>query len=388
MPNQKTIIYICQFAGTEQNGMTYRPYYLGKYAVKMGYRFIVFGAGYHHQMKTPKNLSSQPIYENIAGIEYIWIPAKKYNANSYLQRIKSLFAFPWKLFFYNIKSIVKDDDIQAVVSSSPSLLSSMPAIKWSKKLKTRFIFEVRDIWPMSLAELSGVSNRNPFILFLKYIEKRSYKKADKVFSVLSNAQQYMTANGMTPDKFIYIPNGVDKLSSAADPFLIKKTIFNHKFIIGYAGSIGVANNLSNLISAAKILQQNNNIHFVIIGDGPRKTEIQQQAAGMDNVSFLPPVPKNQIQTYLRQFSAGYLGLKKGKMFAYGISPNKLFDYMLAKLPVLLTVNTKNNIIAKASCGLLVSPDNPRELADKILTLYQMSEHTRKELGSNGFAFVS
>ena len=77
MQQNKTIIYICQFAGTIQNGMNYRPYFLGKYAVEDGYRFIVVGSGYHHQMNEPKNLSEKPVFETIDGIEYIWLPAKK-----------------------------------------------------------------------------------------------------------------------------------------------------------------------------------------------------------------------------------------------------------------------------------------------------------------------
>ena len=181
---KKTIIYICHFAGTPKNGMNYRPYFLGKYAVKMGYRFIVFGCGYHHQMKNPKNLTKDPITEVIDGINYIWLPSKKYDGENYVARIFNLFGFVLKLFSFQIKRYVESSDVLAVVSSSPSLLTSINGHHLAKKLKTNFVFEVRDILPMSLVELSNVSDYNPFIVFLKILERFSYKKAKKVFTVL------------------------------------------------------------------------------------------------------------------------------------------------------------------------------------------------------------
>ena len=382
-----TIIYICQFAGTEQNGMNYRPFYLGKYAVERGYRFIVVGSGFHHQMKTPKNLANKPLYEKIKGIDYIWMPAKTYKAKRYIERVMSLFAFPFYLFRFNIKKIVGKEKVLAVVSSSPSLLSSLPAIRWAKKLGTKFIFEVRDIWPLSLVELSGVSGKNPFIAFLKHVERKSYRKADKVFTVLSNSKEYMRENGLDPDKFNYIPNGVDNIRRRDYASHRDEHDFSDAFTIGYAGTIGVANNLSNLINAAGILGKEKHIHFAIIGDGPKKKEIQEQAEGCENVTFMPTVSKDLINGVLETFGAGYLGLRRGKMFEYGISPNKLFDYMLAEIPVILAVNTKNSIVERAGCGLVIQPDDPEDLAEKILLLSRMSRDERRQMGRNGYEYV-
>lgn len=387
METKGTIIYICQFAGTKENGMNYRPYYLGKYLVKMGYRFIVFGSGYHHQMKSIKNLTKQTISEKIDGIEYFWMPSSKYKAKNYFDRIRSLFAFPYILYRFKIRKIVNQDTVLAVVSSSPNLLTSIPAIKWAKILKTKFIFEVRDIWPLSLTELSGVSEKNPFIMFLKYVERLSYKKAHAVFSVLSQSKDYMMGKGMADEKFVYIPNGIDQAAHTEAKNTLLPEQLTGKFIVGYAGTIGVANNISVLLKTAEILSQEQDIHFVIIGDGPVKSDMEKISEGINNVSFLPPVSKESIQSYLKKFSVGYLGLKKGKMFEYGISPNKLFDYMLAEIPVLLAVNTRGSIVEKAGCGIVVHPDDPQALADSILKLYRMTSSNRNIMGRNGYDFV-
>ena len=389
MSQKKTIIYICQYAGTPANGMNYRPYYLGKYAVKAGYRFIVVGSGFHHQMKEPKNLTNDAVYETLAGIEYIWMPASQYKAANYVQRIKSLFEFPGAVRKFRISDVVDSDDVMAVVSSSPSLISSLPAIKWAKKLKTKFVFEVRDIWPLSLVELSNASKYNPFIMFLKYIERKSYRKADRVFTVLSNAKNYMVSNGLDGDKFRYIPNGVDRLPDelATSAVETAKAEFKGKFVVGYAGTVGVANNLINLVNAAGCLKDYKDILFVIIGEGPKKAELEATASDLDNFLFLPAVPKTEINAWISNFSVGYLGLKRGKMFEYGISPNKLFDYMLGRIPVLLAVNTANSIVEKAGCGLLVEPDDPEMLADRIKELYSSSLESRERMGVAGFEYV-
>ena len=315
---------------------------------------------------------------------------KRYKAKSYLERVISLFAFPLSLLFFNIRDFVGDDDPICVVSSSPSLLSSVPAIKWARKLKTKFIFEVRDLWPMSLVEISGISEKNPFVVFLKLIEKMSYRKADKVFSVLPASAEYMTKNGMDFNKFCYIPNGIDISEKEKHEILTGETCNsnkNEKFTIGYAGTIGVANNLSNLVGAARILKNQKNISFVFIGDGPEKKRIEEESEGLDNIAFIPPVPKNEINAVLKTLDVGYLGLKRGRMFEYGISPNKLFDYMLAGIPVILAVNTKNSIVERAECGIVIEPDKPEELAEKILELYGANKKHLERMGDSGKRYV-
>ena len=115
------------------------------------------------------------------------------------------------------------------------------------------MFEVRDIWPLSLIEIGGFSKLNPLVLFFGWFEKFTYKRADKVISVLPNAIPHMESRGMNKDKFIYIPNGfnLEEMKKSKD---LDKSIANlipeNKFIVGYTGSLGASNAMEYLIKAS------------------------------------------------------------------------------------------------------------------------------------------
>ncbi len=386
----KSIVYMCNFANTPENGMNYRPYLLGKYAVQQGYDFIVIGAGFHHQMKETKNAGAKPRFETRDGVRFVWLPAKKYDANKYVSRVLNQFLFAWRARRFWRKNTLGIQNPIAVVSSSPSLFSSLAARFWARKLKTKFVFEVRDIWPMSLIELGGVGKWHPFMILLKMVERYSYKKAAKTICTLPDAESYMCQNGLAAGKFAYVPNGVD-VEDAEEGEIMNADFaraIRNRFVVGYAGTVGLANNLEILIDTAVALQQQKDVVFAIIGDGPRKTALQQRVLelSLHNVLFVDAVPKTEIQAYIRQFSVGYLGLHKAQVFQYGISPNKLFDYMLASIPVLITVKP-NRIVAEAGCGFSVEPDDPNEIAQKILELYQMGSDERVRLGQAGYEYV-
>jgi len=267
----------------------------------------------------------------------------------------------------------------------------LPAWILSKIYKAKLIYEVKDIWPLSLIELGGFSKSHPFIRFMGWFERFAINKSDIIVSNLQNYGQHLKENLNIDKEFIWISNGVD-LDELSDiePLedKIKNQIPKDKFIVGYTGTIGVANALDSFCEVAKLLKDYKDIVFVIVGNGQEKENLLKTYGNLDNILFINSIPKKQVQSILKLFDVCYIGLQKENLFKYGVSPNKLFDYMYSEKPILYAINSgKNNIVKLSNCGISVEAQNPQAIADGILSLYNMNKENRKKLGQNGKQYV-
>lgn len=385
----KNIWIINEYAGTPYYGMTFRHYYLAKELVKLGYKVTIFTSSFsHYKLKQHLEVKSTFTKENIDGIDFIWVKMPNYRAPKSLGRIRNWFLFALKLFFIPFLKLDKPDSI--LVSSLP--LQPIVSGKYlSNKYKTKLIFEVRDIWPLSAIELGGYSPKNPFIKHLQWLEDFAYKKADAVVTVLANSYEHMKSRGLEETKFNYIPNGIliDEMNQIEE--LDEKTlkqIPKDKFIVGYAGTFGIANALDSFIEAAKRLKDNNSIAFVLVGDGKEKEKLFKLSEGYSNIYFVNSIKKNQVQSVLKYFDVCYIGLKKDPLFKYGVSPNKLFDYMYSGKPILYAIDSGNfKPILEINAGFNIDSENPQAILESVLKLYNISEEERKKMGDNAKKYV-
>jgi len=385
--NQKNIWIICQYAGSKYHGMGYRQYYLAKTLIKNGYNVYIFSGSYSHLYIELPDVKGNFTFEIIDNINYIWVKIPKYKKSKSIGRALSMVFFMLKLFMYNTKKTPKPE---IIIVSSPSPFPIINAWLWAKRFKSKLIFEVRDIWPLTLIELGNFSKYNPFVLFMQLFENFAYKKIDYVVSVLPKAKEHMIKHGLDEKKFIYIPNGIDleevKNIEPLEKDTIKK-IPKDKFIVGYIGTIGIANALEYFIKAANILNRIKNIYFIIVGNGGEKEKLVRMANGLDNVIFIDAVRKSQVQYILNLFDVCYMGWRNKKIYRFGTSPNKIFDYMYAGKPILYSINSGNNIVNEANCGVSVEAENPEAIAKGILKLYKLSQEDRNQLGENAKDFV-
>lgn len=380
---------INEYAGTPYHGMTFRHYYLAKELVKFGYKVTIFTSSFsHYKLKQHLEVKNTFTKENIDGIDFVWVKMPSYSAPKSFGRIRNWFLFALKLFFLPFLKLEKPDTI--LISSLP-LHPILPGKFLANKYKAKLIFEVRDIWPLSAIELGRYSAKNPFIKHLQWLEDFAYKNSDAVVTVLANAYGHMKTRGLSEDKFYYIPNGVsvDDLSKIEE--LDKKTVDQipkDKFIVGYAGTLGIANALDSFIEAAKILKDNDSIAFVLVGDGAEKEKLLQLSKNCSNIFFVGAVKKNQVQSVLKYFDVCYIGLKNDPLFKYGVSPNKLFDYMYSGKPILYAIDSGNfKPISDINAGFNIDSENPQATLDGVLRLYNMSEEERRKMGQNAKKYV-
>jgi glycosyltransferase involved in cell wall biosynthesis len=386
------IVIINHYAGGTRFGMEFRPFYLAKEWVKTGHNVIIVAASYAHLRSRQPEVNGPVTRENVDGVDYLWLKTNQYHGNG-LARILSMLIFITRLYF--IKKQLRTFKPDLIIASSTYPMDSFPA-KWlSVRLKCKFCFEVHDLWPLSPIEFGGYSKWHPFIMLVQWAEDYAYRHADFVVSLLPAAKSYMISRGMKEEKFTYIPNGIaleewnEKGGAVPDQHasLIKDLKRENKFVVGFAGSHGIANSLNSLISACNFMDKD--IAVVFIGEGPEKKNLIKQAKdeGHNNVYFLPAVSKTVIPALLKEFDALYVAFQKQSLLRFGISPNKMFDYMMAQKPIIQAIEAGNNMVRDYDCGIDVTPEDPEAIAKGIIALRNMPSEQRLQMGKNGLKAV-
>lgn len=383
------ILLINHYAGSPELGMEFRPFYMAKEWRKQGHKVLIVGATYSHLRKQQPNGGRQ----NIDGVDYYWVKTNEYKGNG-LGRIFSMFLFVFKLMF-SCGKVWKEFIPEVVIASSTYPLDIYPSRRIARKYKAKLVYEVHDLWPLSPMELGGYSKWHPFIMLMQWAENYAYKKVNAVVSMLPKADEHMFEHGLPKDRFYCVPNGVVEDDwekplelSEQHTVLLEKLRFENKFLVGFTGAHGIANSLQTIIDAVAALE-NKNVCLILVGTGQEKNNLIEYVKKQKilNVYFLPPIDKLMIPSLLRKMDVLYIGLQNQSLFRFGISPNKLFDYMMARKPVIQAINAGNNIVREAQCGIDVEPENVEQVIGAINRLLDMTQEERNVWGENGYRFV-
>jgi len=330
--------------------------------------------------------------ETIDGIDYVWLAAPPYRGNGGA-RVRNMAAFLWRLRAAG-EQLARTFRPDAVIASSTYPLDIWPAARIAHRAGARLLYEVHDLWPLSPMELGGYSARHPFIMLLQAAEDFACRRADAVVSILPKVRPHLEAHGMAPHKLHLVPNGVDpaEWQGAASPLPARLEADldalrrRGRFIVGYAGTHGIANALGTLLDAARRLR-GHPVAFVLVGSGPEKAGLERRSAelGLANVHFFDAVAKSQVPSLLQRFDVAYIGWRRQPLYRFGISPNKLIDYMMAARPILHAVEAGNDPVMEAGCGMTVAPEDPQAIADAVLALRALAPDARDALGGRGRA---
>ena len=357
-----------------------RHYDFAKELVKRGYRVTIFAAGFHYakHQELKEYGSSFFLKEKIDGIDFVWIKTRPYQGNG-IGRVLNMLDYMYKAQRVVDECNVKPD---VIIGSSVHLFAVYAAYKIAKKLDAPFVMEVRDIWPQTLIDM-GFSKWHPFIVVLGYLEKFLYRKANKIITLLPHAYPHIEKFGVKKEDIVWISNGADiGRSEDIEPLLFEP----EKFHITYAGAIGKANQLETLVKAASILQTDPVYLFHIVGEGPLKGELEKIQTS--NVIFHGAVAKEKAISMMKGSDVLFFPLADSPVFKYGISSNKLFDYLGSKVPIIFASNSKNNPIKDADAGISIEADNVYAIVEAVKRLKGLDLSERKRFGENGFVYVS
>jgi len=374
-------------------GMEYRPLYLAKEWKNAGHEVTILAASFAHVRTSQPKVEKDFQEEIIHGVKYVWLKVPSYEGNG-IGRIKNIFSFTNKLRKY-AKKVAQRYQPDAIIASSTYPLDNIYAHKIAKYSGGKYLYEIHDLWPLSPMELGGYSKLHPFIFIMQYVENFAYKNCHAVVSMLPKTQEHTKAHGLNPQKWNYIPNGINIKEWEKTQELnskVKSRIESIKarfdYLVGYTGAHGPANALKTLIRAAN-QPQNQSIAFVLVGKGPEKGELiaMCQEAKAENVFFIDNIDKKEIPTLLSFFNFLYIGLKHEPLFRFGISPNKLIDYMMAAKPIIFSIEAGNNPVKESNCGISIAPENPDEISRAISKLSIHSANELIKMGQRGNKFV-
>jgi glycosyltransferase involved in cell wall biosynthesis len=387
------ILIINHYAGSISHGMEYRPYYLAKEWRELGHSVLIVAASHSH-IRTQQPTMNQKFItdQKINGINYKWYPTPKYLGNTF-GRVKNILVFLRGIHSdsHNLINSFKPD---VVIASSTYPMDIWSAKKIARGANAKLIYEVHDLWPLSPIELGGMPRFHPFIIWCQLAENYAYKHADKVISMLPKTKPHMEAHGMKPNKFSYIPNGINLdewKSIKALPQNIAIKLVNIKQrkrpIIGYTGTIGLANALDILLDVAK--QGSDIFEVILVGTGPNHNYLLERIKNenIKNVTMLPAIPKASIPAFLKEVDIAYIGWHNNPLYRFGISPNKLMDYMMAEKPIVHSVSAGNDPVSEAGCGITVPPSDVTAIYNAIIKISDMPLKERYEMGKKGKKFV-
>jgi len=389
------IILVNHYASCREYSPNYtRVWRLTEEYVRQGHSATVVSASYSHLYLSQPEVTDSVSELWCHGVRYLHLKTPAYHANG-LSRVLNMTTFVWQLW-HQRRKIIGDRKPDIIIAATPYILDIYPCKKLAKAYGARVIREVRDIWPLSLVELSGQSPRSPYIKLLEKAERYSYEESDYIVSTLPFADAHMYEHGLAQGKFLYIPQGVDADVDDTDESsipsehrqLLSTLHARHQFIVCYAGGHYGGYALDSFIDTSQRLSQQP-IAFVLIGDGHKKTALQQRVteSQLSNVYFLPTVPRTCLQAILRKTDVLFLGREKAPVFRFGSSPNKLMDYLLSGRPVIHATDYGNDLVADSNCGVSISAENPELLASAIIRLAQLSDAERAEMGARGRDYV-
>jgi colanic acid biosynthesis glycosyl transferase WcaI len=280
-----------------------------------------------------------------------------------------------------------------VIATSPQLLVGLSGWWLARWKRVPFIFEVRDLWPESLAAVGMGNAKSPLHRTLAKIAGFLYRHVDRIVVVTPAFEDYLVEHWHVPrEKISVIENGVETelfappgLTAHPASNLRRELGIEGKFVVSYIGTMGMAHGLGTIISAAARLQEANpEITFLLLGEGAEKEHIAALARerGLRNVRFIDQQPREKIPAYICASDVCLVLLKKADVFKTVI-PTKMLEFMSCARPVILGVDGQARIILEeARSGLIIEPENVEALANAIQSLAANRELAR-ELGRSG-----
>ncbi len=380
----KTVWYISKYVKTSFVGNSgSRGYYLLEELSKIGFKSYIFSS---FPFKNSINFE-KPIININKNFEYVYLNSYKFKFSNSFKRILSWINFEMKLLLLNKRNLSKPD---LIIVSSLSLLTILNGLLLKRKYRCKLIFEVRDIWPLTLTEEGGFNKYNIFILLLQFIEFLGYKYSDHIIGTMPNLKEHVKNILGYYKEVTCIPIGYKKEelhTSKKIPNSINILFPKNKFTIGYFGGMGISNALDPFFNVVCKCKNNHDIHFLVAGSGDLKKKYTMQTRNLENITILPLVDKKFINSIFERCDLLYFSTHDSKIWEYGQSLNKLVEYMLSGKPIIGSYNGYETMINEASCGEFLKPYDEEAIIESILRYKNMDNEERKVIGLRGKQWI-
>lgn len=322
---------------------------------------------------------------NYKGMDVLRLPVyASGNKQRMSQRLLSYLSFS---MLGTIAGLLKREHFDLIFCTNGSFFTGIAAHVIGKIKEIPFIYNVQDLYPETPVRAGQLTNRRA-IAMLERMERYMYQRAAGVSVITDSFRDNIVSKGIPADKISVIPNFVDtdfiRPLPKVNP-LSERLGLQDKFVITHAGNLGYVYDLETMLEAARLLERQNEICFLIVGEGVAKAGLERksESLGLHNVRFLPFLPYEELP-WLRAASDVQVSLYKRGSGYYSM-PSKVYEIMASARPVLAAADHDTDVwqlVERTRCGLSVEPGNTQALAESVLTLYR-SPDLREELGANG-----
>ena len=367
-----------------------RQTYFAKYLMAMGHQVTIFAASTVHNSNLNLIENAQAYREEtVDGVHYVYIKCIGYQGSG-LRRIYNICEFAWKLPGV-CRHFPKPD---AIVATSMPPTSCAVGIHLARKYGCRGIAEIADLWPESIVAYGIAGPHNPAVIALRWLEKWIYRKADAVVFTMEGAYDYIREQGwekaVPASKVHFINNGVDLQTYLAnrEQYQLQDDDLDDPdtFKVVYAGSVRKANGLDELVECASRLRDYPKIRFLVYGNGdyvePLRRRCEEEK--LQNIVFKGGVAKDYIPYILSKSDLNVLNYNADtvKVYRFGSSQNKLFEYFASGKPVLSNVAIAYSLIDRYGCGISENLPTGEKYAEAVLKLYSLPKEAYDRMSAN------
>jgi len=397
----KTIWIIDHYSSEPKFGGIQRQFDFANELSKRGYKTVIVSSAFSHYTHTYISNDQCHISQFADNAYYAYVHTKSYETNGGLGRVKNMFSFRLSVL-KNYKSIEqKLGKPDVVMGASVHPLAWLAAQKIAKHYGVKFIAEVRDLWP-EMWLLNGEKGKlDPMVIFFGTIEKWAYKKADKIIYSMLYGDKYICGKlGFPKNKVALIGqpmdcerfdrNEVEKASEV--PEEIKKFTAD-SFTCVFTGYLMEYEGVHVMLKAAKEFHDKGvQIKFLFIGSGKEEEAMKKYVADnkLDNVLIHGRISKELIPAILRSCDiclAHCATEGKEESFKYGISKNKVNEYLYSGNPVIYGRDDPMDPVAKYGGGYVIKPFKPEQFVQRIQEIYDMKPEERAKFGENGKNYI-
>jgi len=319
------------------------------------------------------------------GCNFVTVACSPCTRGSSISRIRNMTSFA-----KNTRKILSSGSLgepDIVIGSVVHTFAAHAGLNVAKHFQVPFVYEVRDLWPLTPIEIGGYSKWHPFLLYLDYLDRTLAKSADLIITTAPLMKEYYKDHFDIPDeKFIWVTNGTD-LELFKDLPVVEDNEEKDTFDIYYAGAHGHANGLCQIFDQLpKTVARYPYVRLTLVGDGPLKPKLKEQAEKENlPVLFLDAVPKTELPAILNKADALLVYLEPCSLYRYGISLNKLADYHAMGKPILFIGDCTKNPVIRSGAGIVAR--NVDEFPDALKKLILCGQEEKKSMVEKGHAFA-
>lgn len=381
------ILYLSQYFPPEAGATQTRAHEMSRALFQTGHQVTLIAEFPNHPSGVIPAHYAGRLYERdtLDGIEVIRVWVKASPVKTFRSRMAFYLSYMVNAILAGI--FLARGRYDLILATSPPLFVAAAGLALSYLRRLPLVCEVRDLWPAAAIALGELRSPHAIRLATR-LEEACYRRAQRIIVVTQRMQDVLIQRGIDQGKLVLIPNGANTELFEYQPYSRQQKrqewgLENH-FIAIYAGILGIAQGLETVLQAARLLQDQPEFHFVLIGDGPEKERLRQlqYTWNLSNVTILPEQPRQSIPGYLSAADVALIPLRKLEVFQMAV-PSKLFDAWACERPVICGIEGEaQEIVAQAGGGLNIPAEDPQALKQALLDLHAHPDQGM-EMGMRG-----